>query len=121
VVAMVVAIAVLSFGSGAYATGLMNGDQIRPGSLPANRIAPHSILRGMVEGPSVIPNPEFARLPAGARPAHNLYLNFYNFGGAGSNAVGHLSIAPNGVTGAISDSGLPVNPSLAGISFPLSS
>ncbi len=78
-------------------------------------------LRGVVAGPSTIPNPEFARLPAGARPVHNLYIICYNFGGAGSNLTDHISISPNGDMGVISGSGTPVNPSLAAISFPLSS
>ena len=78
-------------------------------------------LRGVVAGPRVIPDPEFARLPAGARPANNLYIICYNFGGAGSNLTDHISISPNGDMAVISGSGLPVTPSLAAISFPLSS
>jgi len=78
-------------------------------------------LRGVVAGPSTIPNPEFARLPAGARPLHNLYIICYNFGGAGSNLTDHISVGPDGAMGVISGAGAPVNPSLAAISFPLSS
>ena len=78
-------------------------------------------LRGVVAGPSTIPNPEFARLPAGARPLHTLYIICYNFGGAGSNLTDHISVGPDGAMEVISGAGAPVDPSLAAISFPLSS
>ena len=165
IVMIIIAIIVAMFSAagGAYAAGLLSGNQTRPGGAGANRIAARSAgpghlrapaftwrslrllngfasydsrffgvpayavsngvlyLRGVVAGPKTIPNPEFARLPVGARPANNLYIICYNFGGAGSNLTDHISVSPNGEMEVISGSGTPVTPSLAAISFPLSS
>ncbi len=61
-------------------------------------------------------DPLVAVLPAGARPAHFLWLTYFNFGSGGSSSG--MEIEPDGsmfiYRGAI-------DPSLQGISFPLSS
>jgi hypothetical protein len=155
------AVSVLSLGGGAYAAGWINGSQIRPGSLPANRLQAHSVGAGqlapatfgwhrltLLSGwtplsatdygyPSYAvsngvlylsgilsaaksDDPEVAVLPKGARPAHFLWLTYMNFGG---DNVGEMEIQPNGdvfVYGSTTGTAA-VDPSLAAISFPLSS
>jgi hypothetical protein len=79
-------------------------------------------LSGILRAPRPTNAPEFAILPAGARPAHYLWLIYYNFGGQGANLIGNMEIEPNGdmfIYG--SGSGPILNPSLQAISFPLSS
>jgi hypothetical protein len=76
-------------------------------------------LRGILHAPSSGP-PGFAVLPPGARPAHYLWLAYFNFG---ADNVGEMEIEPDGdmfAYGVTSGSG-PVDPSLAAISFPLGS
>lgn len=76
-------------------------------------------LRGILSAPkSALPG--VAVLPSGARPAHYLWLTYMNFGG---DNVGEMEIEPNGsidVYGSTTG-GPAVDPSLATISFPLSS
>jgi hypothetical protein len=76
-------------------------------------------LRGILHAPAS-GAPEFAVLPIGARPAHYLWLSYMNFGG---DDLGEMEIEPNGDMFAygIVDTGPPIDPSLAAISFPLSS
>lgn len=76
-------------------------------------------LRGILSPPKS-GAPEIAVLPSGARPAHFLWLTYMNFG---ADNVGEMEIEPNGdmfAYGVTSGPG-PVNPSLAAISFPLTS
>jgi hypothetical protein len=64
--------------------------------------------------------PEVAVLPPGARPAHYLWLSYLNFG---ADNVGEMEIQPDGemfIYGSTTG-GPAVDPSLAAISFPLSS
>jgi hypothetical protein len=161
VTVIAIAVMVLSLGGGAYAAGWINGSQIRPGSLPADRIAPHSIGAGQLQPATVswhplrlingwaalsakdygspsyaVSNgvlylsgilsadksdgPEIAVLPRGARPTHYLWLTYTNFGG---DNIGDMEIEPSGemfVYGTTTGTN-PVDPSLAAISFPLSS
>jgi hypothetical protein len=76
-------------------------------------------LRGILSAPAS-GAPEFAVLPSGARPEHYLWLSYLNFG---ADNVGQLEIAPNGELFAYGSTtgGPAVDPSLAAISFPLSS
>jgi hypothetical protein len=64
--------------------------------------------------------PEFAVLPKGARPAHYLWISYMNFGG---DDLGEMEIQPDGEMFAnpTTSGGPVVDPSLAAISFPLSS
>ena len=64
--------------------------------------------------------PEIGVLPRGARPTHYLWLTYTNFGG---DNIGDMEIEPSGdmfVYGTTTGTN-PVDPSLAAISFPLSS
>jgi hypothetical protein len=76
-------------------------------------------LSGILQAPESA-EPEFAVLPQGARPAHYLWLSYMNFGG---DDLGEMEIEPNGGMFAYSTTagGPPADPSLATISFPLSS
>ena len=76
-------------------------------------------LRGILAAPKTI-LPEVAVLPSGARPRHFLWLTYTNFGG---DNVGEMEIEPTGdmFIYAATTGGPPVDPSLAAISFPLSS
>jgi hypothetical protein len=76
-------------------------------------------LRGVLSAPKS-GGPEFAVLAAGARPTHYLWLTYTNFGG---DNVGEMEIEPSGAMFAYASitGGPPVDPSLAAISFPLSS
>lgn len=76
-------------------------------------------LRGILSSPSS-GAPEFAVLPAGARPSHYLWLSYVNFGG---DDIGTMEIEPNGemFVYASTSGGPVVDPSLDAISFPLSS
>lgn len=65
-------------------------------------------------------DPEIAVLPKGARPTHYLWLTYTNFGG---DNIGEMEIQADGdvfVYGTTTRTN-PVDPSLAAISFPLSS
>jgi hypothetical protein len=64
--------------------------------------------------------PEFAVLPQGARPTHYLWLSYTNFG---ADDLGEMEIEPSGemFAYATTNGSPPVDPSLAAISFPLSS
>jgi len=75
-------------------------------------------LRGILSA-STAAGPEVAVLPSAARPSHYLWLTYTNFGG---DNVSEMEIEPNGeifIYG--SAAGGPVDPSLAALSFPLSS
>jgi hypothetical protein len=61
-------------------------------------------------------DPLVADLPAGARPAHFLWLSYFNFGSGGSSS--DMEIEPGG---GIFIYGRAIDPSLQAISFPLSS
>jgi hypothetical protein len=76
-------------------------------------------LRGILSAPTS-GEPEFAVLPPGARPAHYLWLSYMNFG---ADNIGEMEIQENGDMFAYGSTtgGPAVNPSLAAISFPLSS
>jgi hypothetical protein len=76
-------------------------------------------LRGVLSAPAS-GEPEFAVLPSGARPAHFLWLSYLNFG---ADNVGEMEIEPSGELFAYGSTtgGPAVDPSLAAISFPLSS
>jgi hypothetical protein len=76
-------------------------------------------LRGILSAPTS-GVPEFAVLPSGARPAHYLWLSYMNFG---ADNIGEMEIEPNGEMFAYGSTtgGSAVDPSLATISFPLSS
>jgi hypothetical protein len=76
-------------------------------------------LAGILQAPES-GEPEFAVLPRGARPAHYLWISYMNFGG---DDLGEMEIEPNGGMFAYptTGGGPPVDPSLAAISFPLSS
>jgi len=78
-------------------------------------------LSGILRAPQPTMAPEFAQLPAGARPTHFLWLSYYNFGGGGVNLIGNMEIEPDGAMFAYSNGGPILNPSLQAISFPLSS
>jgi hypothetical protein len=75
-----------------------------------------------LSGSLMAPNPssnEFAKLPAGARPGHILYLPIYTSQGAG----GTVQIFPGGVMAVFSNNPVSAHDfsSLAGISFPVGS
>jgi hypothetical protein len=76
-------------------------------------------LRGILSAPAS-GEPEFAVLPSGARPAHYLWLSYTNFGG---DDIGQMEIEPSGEMFAYQSTtgGPAIDPSLAAISFPLSS
>jgi hypothetical protein len=76
-------------------------------------------LSGILQAPKS-GEPEFAVLPQGARPTHYLWLSYMNFG---ADNVGEMEIQPDGEMFAYGSTtgGPAVNPSLAAISFPLSS
>ncbi len=76
-------------------------------------------LSGILQAPRS-GGPQFAVLPRGARPAHYLWISYMNFGG---DDLGEMEIEPNGemFAYATTGGGPPVDPSLAAISFPLSS
>lgn len=79
-------------------------------------------LSGILAAPRSVTGPEFAVLPAGARPKHFLWLLYYNFGGSGSGMVGNMEIQPDGdmfIYGP--ESGPVLDPALQAISFPVSS
>ncbi len=78
-------------------------------------------LSGILQAPQPTSSPEFAVLPAGARPKHYLWVLYYNFGGTGTNLVGNMEIEPNGEMFGYANTGPTLNPSLQAISFPLSS
>jgi hypothetical protein len=138
---------VFSLGGGAYAAGLSQGHA----AIPAGKSAPafqwHKLsltngwkalgagtygapsyaikdgtlyLSGILAAPKGQAKPEFAKLPSGARPKHFLWLSFLNFG---EDSLGELEIEPSGAMSAYSttDGGPLIDPSLATISFPLSS
>ena len=78
-------------------------------------------LSGILQAPkSKSGGPEFAVLPQGARPAHYLWLSYTNFG---ADDLGEMEIEPSGEMFAYGTThgSPPVDPSLAAISFPLSS
>lgn len=150
---------VISLGSGAYAAGLINGAQIAPGSIPANRLKPHSVTSAQLHPTTVIwhnvalengwasSNPTYKTgnprygvsygivylsgslhqvsgndatigvLPAGYRPAHELYLPIYTF----EDSSGALIIEPSGVMEVESLTAIDATTysSLAGVSYPL--
>lgn len=76
-------------------------------------------LSGILSAPKNA-QPEFAVLPKGARPAHYLWISYMNFGG---DDIGEMEIQPDGEMFAYSatNGGPPADPSLAAISFPVSS
>jgi hypothetical protein len=78
-------------------------------------------LSGILQASHATGGPEFAVLPAGARPTHYLWLIYYNFGGGGTNLIGNMEIEPDGSMFAYSNGGQIIDPSLQAISFPLSS
>jgi hypothetical protein len=78
-------------------------------------------LSGILQAPNPTYGPEFAVLPAGARPSHFLWIIYYNFGGSGTNLIGNMEIQPDGDMFAYSNGGQTLDPSLQAISFPLSS
>jgi hypothetical protein len=78
-------------------------------------------LSGILQAPHPTIGPEFAVLPASARPRHFMWVIYYNFGGGGTNLVGNMEIEPGGGMFAYSNGGTALNPSLQAISFPLSS
>jgi hypothetical protein len=76
-------------------------------------------LRGILSAPGS-GAPEVAVLPPGATPAHYLWLSYLNFG---ADNVGEMEVQPDGemfIYGSTTG-GPAVDPSLAAISFPLSS
>ncbi len=77
-------------------------------------------LSGILSAPKGEGTPEFAKLPKGARPTHYLWLSFLNFG---EDNLGEMEIEPDGGMFAYSttDGGPLIDPSLATISFPLTS
>ena len=64
---------------------------------------------------------QVAILPHGARPAHFLWLLCDNFGGSGAGLAVNMEIEPGGDIFVYSNGGQLADPSLQGISFPLSS
>jgi hypothetical protein len=79
-------------------------------------------LSGILAAPRSVTGPEFAVLPASARPKHFLWLLYYNFGGSGTGMVGNMEIQPDGdmfIYGP--PSGPILYPTLQAISFPVSS
>jgi len=75
-------------------------------------------LRGILRAPRPIPgSPElvFARLPVGARPAHDVWTIYYNFGSGGSNLVSNMLIGHDGVMAAYANTGRIEHPSLQAI------
>jgi len=76
-------------------------------------------LSGILQAPKS-GAPEFAVLPQGARPTHYLWLSYMNFG---ADNLGEMEIEPSGEMFAYgtTNGSPPVDPSLAAISFPLSS
>jgi hypothetical protein len=76
-------------------------------------------LSGILQAPKS-GEPEFAVLPQGARPVHYLWLSYTNFG---ADDLGEMEIEPSGdmFAYATTNGSPPVDPSLAAISFPLSS
>ena len=78
-------------------------------------------LSGILVAPHPTMAPEFAVLPVGARPAHDMWMIYYNFGGGGTNLIGNMEIEPDGGMFAYSNGGPTLDPSLQAISFPLSS
>lgn len=79
-------------------------------------------LSGILQAPQPTFAPEFAVLPAAARPRHFLWLIYYNFGGSGDSLIGNMEIDPGGDMFAYGNGSGPIlDPSLQAISFPLSS
>ena len=105
---------------------LINGwtsvtDSARYYGIPAYAIQDGILyLSGILQARSAT-DPEFAVLPAGARPRHYLWLIYYNFGGGGANLIGNMEIEPAGGMFAYANGGQIIDPSLQAISFPLSS
>jgi hypothetical protein len=153
---------VFSLGAGAgYAATVIQGSQIAPHSIPANRLVNHSIGATQLQATKIvfhqlklsngwrssqsafdtgnpaygtrdgivylagsvhqakIGNTEFAVLPKGDRPAHELYITVYTFQGT----TGTLRIEPNGQLLAISSTNTNSQDytSLAAVSFPVNS
>jgi hypothetical protein len=79
-------------------------------------------LSGILAAPRSVTGPEFAVLPAGARPKHFLWLLYYNFGGSGTGMVGNMEIQPDGDMFIYGPGSGPIlDPTLQAISFPVSS
>src|ERR1700722_919638 len=134
---------VFSLGGGAYAAGLSQGHAGKSApafqwhklsltdgwkaagsatyGTPSYAIKDGTLyLSGILAAPKGQAKPEFAKLPSGARPKHFIWLSFLNFG---EDSLGEMEIEPGGEMFAYSttDGGPLIAPSLATISFPLSS